>query len=147
MTYFDYMKQISEKLIIQDEDSQKWYIHPDWRYVLHADGLEPEKQDIELTITEDEVKNRLELEVKRRNLKTDKTALIANWLYTLLTTTAEPALTDAENQLAAGWIEYMKDKDHIKEQKEKLDKKEEALEQKQSFMEVLPGMNFAKRKP
>lgn len=116
-------------------------------YILHADGLEPEKQDIELTITEDEVKNRLELEVKRRNLKTDKTALIANWLYTLLTTTAEPALTDVENQLAAGWIEYMKDKDHIKEQKEKLDKKEEALEQKQSFMEVLPGMNFAKRKP
>lgn len=147
MTYFDYMKQISDKLIVQDEDSQKWYINPDWIYVLHADGLEPEKQDIELTITEDEVKNRLELEVKRRNLKTDKTALIANWLYTLLTTTAEPALTDAENQLAAGWIEYMKDKDHIKEQKEKLDKKEEALEQKQSFMEVLPGMNFAKRKP
>ena len=147
MTYFDYMKQISDKLIVQDEDSQKWYINPDWIYILHADGLEPEKQDIELTITEDEVKNRLELEVKRRNLKTDKTALIANWLYTLLTTTAEPALTDAENQLAAGWIEYMKDKDHIKEQKEKLDKKEEALEQKQSFMEVLPGMNFAKRKP
>lgn len=147
MTYFDYMKQISDKLIVQDDDSQKWYINPDWIYILHADGLEPEKQEIEPAITENEVKNRLELEVKRRNLKTDKTALIANWLYTLLTTTAEPALTDAENQLAAGWIEYMKDKDHIKEQKEKLDKKEEALEQKQSFMEVLPGMNFAKRKP
>ena len=147
MTYFDYMKQISDKLIVQDDDSQKWYINPDWIYILHADGLEPEKQEIEPAITENEVKNRLELEVKRRNLKTDKTALIANWLYTLLTTTAEPALTDAENQLAAGWIEYMKDKDHIKEQKEKLDKKEDALEQKQSFMEVLPGMNFAKRKP
>ena len=141
------MKHISDKLIIQDDDSQKWYIHPDWMYILHADGLDPEKQEIKPAITEDEVKNRLELEVKRRNLKIDKTALIANWLYTLLTTTAEPALTDAENQLAAGWIEYMKDKDHIKEQKEKLDKKEEALEQKQNFMEVLPGMNFAKRKP
>lgn len=146
MTYLEYVKQARDMFIVKDEESGKFYLRPDWRHAIDVDGFYPDTHIDGYHLSVDELHEYLELEVGRLNLKADKTSYISNWIYTVLTSTVEPALTDAENQFAAQIIDYMKEKNQIEQKEKELTKQEETLQQKTNIFNSAPGFDFSKKK-
>lgn len=147
MTYNSYMKTVCEMLIIENDETGKCYIRPDWKFVLQSDNLLPESTVKGYNLSIDELFEYMQLEVERRNLSVDKMSYIANWLFALITETIEPSLTEAENEAAVNIINYMKEKKQLENKEKELAQKEQAVYTKQKVVDFAPGMNFAKRMP
>lgn len=147
MTYNSYMKTVCEMLIIENDETGKCYIRPDWKFVLQSDNLLPESTVKGYNLSIDELFEYMQLEVERRNLSVDKMSYIANWLFALITETIEPSLTEAENEAAVNIINYMKEKKQLENKEKELAQKEQAVHTKQKVVDFAPGMNFAKRIP
>lgn len=147
MTYNSYMKTVCEKLIIENDETGKCYIRPDWKFVLQSDNLLPESTVKGYNLSIDELFEYMQLEVEKRNLSIDKMSYIANWLFALITETIEPSLTEAENEAAVNIINYMKEKKQLENKEKELAQKEQAVHTKQKVVDFAPGMNFAKRMP
>lgn len=147
MTYNSYMKTVCEMLIIENDETGKCYIRPDWKFVLQSDNLLPESTVKGYNLSIDELFEYMQLEVERRNLSVDKTSYVANWLFALITETIEPSLTEAENEAAVNIINYMKEKKQLENKEKELAQKEQAVHTKQKVVDFAPGMNFAKRMP
>ncbi len=147
MTYNSYMKTVCEMLIIENDETGKCYIRPDWKFVLQSDNLLPESTVKGYNLSIDELFEYMQLEVERRNLSVDKMSYIANWLFALITETIEPSLTEAENEAAVNIINYMKEKKQLENKEKELAQKEQAVHTKQKVVDFAPGMNFAKRMP
>lgn len=147
MTYNSYMKTVCEKLIIENDETGKCYIRPDWKFVLQSDNLLPESTVKNYDLSMDELFEYMQLEIERRNMSVDKMGYVANWLYTLITETVEPSLTEAENEAAVNIINYMKEKKQLENKEKELAQKEQAVHTKQKVVDFAPGMNFAKRMP
>ena len=147
MTYNSYMKTVCEMLIIENNETGKYYIRPDWKFVLQSDNLLPESTVKGYDLSMDELFEYMQLEIERRNLSVDKMSYVANWLYTLITETVEPSLTEAENEAAVNIINYMKEKKQLESKEKELAQKEQAVHTKQKVVDFAPGMNFAKRMP
>lgn len=145
MTYNSYMKTVCEMLIIENDETGKCYIRPDWKFVLQSDNLLPESTVKGYNLSIDELFEYMQLEVERRNLSVDKMSYIANWLFALITETIEPSLTEAENEAAVNIINYMKEKKQLENKEKELAQKEQAVHTKQKVVDFAPGMNFAKR--
>ena len=147
MTYNSYMKTVCEMLIIENDETGKYYIRPDWKFVLQSDNLLPESTVKGYDLSMDELFEYMQLEIEKRNLSVDKMGYIANWLFALITETIEPSLTEAENEAAVNIINYIKEKKQLENKEKELAQKEQAVHTKQKVVDFAPGMNFAKRMP
>ena len=147
MTYNSYMKTVCEMLIIENDETGKYYIRPDWKFVLQSDNLLPESTVKGYDLSMDELFEYMQLEIEKRNLSVDKMGYIANWLFALITETIEPSLTEAENEAAVNIINYIKEKKQLENKEKELALKEQAVHTKQKVVDFAPGMNFAKRMP
>lgn len=109
MLYTEFILKAKELTIIQDEETQQWYLEPEWQDILYRNGLGQldELNDSYLSGWYD-VEDILKLEVERRNRLNDKTPFVMNWLYDLLTTTVEPAMLQEETDYIKQVVEFMK---------------------------------------
>jgi len=97
-------------------------------------------------ITWEDVREILELEVKKINALHDNTRAVVDWLYLAINEVIEPTMVDQENELLKNVTEYMKLNASLKDREKNIEKKEKALEDKSNIVQLTPGMNFSKRK-
>lgn len=142
MLWGDFWLEMVDNCVMQDEDTGHWFVDPEFYVHAHAVGLSP------LAVTDEQVnwpmvKDALELEVKRRNLRQDKVKSLMDVLYMLLSEAQNGPLTDMSNGLVEEMLAFMKEKEKIEVQKEALEQYNKAsIAQKQ-----LPkAMTFAKKK-
>lgn len=111
MLYSDYILKAKELTITYDEDSKISYLEPDWQTILHSNGL-GNLEDIKDMYIEGwyDLEDVLKLEVEKRNARMSKKNLVYEWLYDLITSTIEPAMTDEENDLVQGMLELAKER-------------------------------------
>lgn len=81
MTFKEYSEEI-RRLLVMCGDSGVWFLIPDWRHILKEWNLTPDNCEEQLTL--DEVKEILELEVKRLNALDDARFKIQNSLNKII---------------------------------------------------------------
>lgn len=147
MLYSEYMDKVKDIALLTNENTGLTYIRPDYEYIL--DGEEFSLDDVTdfENVSKLVVHNQLLLERDMRNAQTDKTAIVMQWLYDVITTVVEPAIVDEQNQLIKDMLEYRKERNAIDERTKKLDEKQQALEEKSKIMPMNFGMDFSKKKP
>jgi hypothetical protein len=118
MLYVDFASKIKEVAISQDEETELWYVEPEWVNIIHREGL-GDLEDLEDSYITDwlDVEDMLKLEVERRNLKSKlKFNAVIDWLYETITATVEPAMLEEESAYIKNVVEFMKanhEKDNI----------------------------------
>lgn len=109
MLYTDFIIKAKELAITQDEDTQIWYVEPEWQDILYRNGL----GDLE-SLTDSylsgwyDVEDILKLEAERRNIRQDKKSYVINWLYDIITTAIEPEMLSEETDFIKQMVEYIK---------------------------------------
>lgn len=100
MLYSDYILKAKELTIAYDEDAMIHYLEPDWQTILHENNL-GNLEDVKDMHIEGwyDLEDVLKLEVEKRNAISSKQNLVFEWLYSVISSTVEPAMTDAENTM------------------------------------------------
>lgn len=145
MLYDVYINKAMAEVIVDDDDSSGYsYLDPHYRSILIEMNMEPD-------IIEDRkvdwqwLREVLDLEVTRRNRVTDKSRFVADWLFSIITSTIDPAMISEENELMKNMMEYMKLNHELNEREAEIERKEEIQEKKSNIVELMPGINFSKR--
>ena len=147
MLYSEYMDKVKELALITNEDTGMTYIRPDYEYLLSASHLDlDEVTDFE-DVTKSVVYRQLLLERDMRNAQKDKTHIVMQWLYDVISTVVEPAIVEEQNKLIQDMLAYRKERNAIDERTKKLDEKQQALEEKSKILPMNFGMDFSKKKP
>lgn len=148
MLYAEFMHELKDMAIVQDEENGMYSIRPDYRYTASLEDLDPKKITDFAGVTWDIIREDLELDVVQRNQRESKIHLVVGWLYDLLTTAVDPFVTQEENELIQNIVEYMAQKDKLVTKEAELEKKEDLLNKKEDLGNVVQmhGLNFAKRK-
>lgn len=110
MLYSEFIYKAKELTIMQDEDTNLWYLEPEWMDILYRNNLGQldDLNDSYLSGWYD-VEDILKLEVERRNLSTAKKKYaVIDWLYDTITTTVEPAMMQEETDYIKQVMEFMK---------------------------------------
>lgn len=145
MLYTEFMKKAEEFILSYDEDSGLTYLEPDYVAILRGLKMDPEKDISDYPLSWAGLEDRMRLEVERRNKLDDRTKYVVDWLYSVLTAAIEPAMLQEENELMKNMMDYMNLNVALKEKEKNLAQKEEALDQKQNVVKMMPGINFSKR--
>ena len=148
MLYAEFMNNMKEMALVQDEENGLWSIRPDYRYTAYLEDMDIRDISDFDDVSWDIIREELALDVAQRNQRESKTHLVIGWLYELLTTAIDPLVTQEETELLKNITEYMEQKNELITKEQELNKKEDILNQKEdvSNMVQLPGLNFAKRK-
>lgn len=143
MTYFETVDKAAELTVLTDSVTGAAYLDPYYKCLLREMNIHLENDPDDRELGE-----ALRLVVKKLNAQSDKIRPVLEWLYEMVIATAEPAVTQEENELMKNMLEYMEQKERIKEKEAALDQKEKALDVKEDTGKILPfGINFAKKKP
>lgn len=145
MLYTEFMKKAEEFILSYDEDSGLTYLEPDYVAILRGLKMNPEEDISDYPLSWAGFEDRMKLEVERRNKLDDRTKYVVDWLYSVLTAAIEPAMLQEENELMKNMMDYMNLNVALKEKEKNLAQKEEALDQKQNVVKMMPGINFSKR--
>lgn len=146
MTYHETINQAIELVVLTDEDTGVSYLEPRYRDLLRETNLHLPDNETPGDAADQELWEILKLEVEKRNAKSNVLHALAEWAYTILTQTIDPALLDEENELMKNITEYMQTNQEVKEKKVELEQKEKELDEKQNLSSKLPvGLNFSKR--
>lgn len=86
--------------VVQQAASGVWYLEPLWM-------LEPDVQ-VDDTECMAQVRDMLELAVKKKNAEGDMVHPVVDWLYKLMTEEGQYALNEGEIKLMEDMMEYMK---------------------------------------
>jgi hypothetical protein len=113
-----------------NEQSGVAYVEPLWREIIVAEDLEKENPGV----SDAEILEVLQLAATKHNVTVDRSKMVINWLYEMLTNTIDPAMLDQENDLMKNMLEYMKANE----------RRDEQMDSKQKVSKMLPGMSFAK---
>lgn len=111
MLYSVFISKAIDLVIIEDEETNIWYLDPMWEDTLHRNGL-GDLEDLEDSYITDwlAVEDILKLEVKRRNImRMNKVKTVIDWLYDLITATVEPAMLAEETDYVKAVTEFMKE--------------------------------------
>ena len=147
MLYSEYMDKVKAIALLTNENTGLTYIRPDYEYILNHVNLSlGDVTDFE-NVSKLVVYNQLLLERDMRNAQTDKTAIVMQWLYDVITTVVEPAIVEEQNQLIKDMLEYRKERNAIDERTKELDQKQQMLEDKNNVLHMNFGMDFSKKKP
>ena len=143
MTYFEAMEAAIELTVVTDSISGMSYLEPNYRLLLKESGISlPDDKD------GSELYELLHLEVEKRNAKLNRLQPVLDWLYDVMTTTVDPAVTQEENELIKNVMDYMKLNSELKVKEKELEQKEQGLEVKERVGNVIPfDINFNKKKP
>ena len=82
-----------------------------------------------------------------RNAQTDKTPVVMQWMYDVISTVVEPALVEEQNKLIKDMLEYRKERNAIDDRTKELDQKQQVLEEKSKVLPMNFGIDFSKKKP
>lgn len=147
MLYSEYMDKAKEIALLTNENTGLTYIRPDYEYILAASELKlADVSDFE-HVNMDIVHRQLLLERDMRNAQRDKTPVVMQWLYDVISTVIEPALVEEQNKLIQDMLAYRKERNAIDERTKQLDQKQQALEEKSKIIPLNFGMDFSKKKP
>ena len=143
MTYFEAMEAAIELTVVTDSISGMSYLEPNYRLLLKESGISlPNDKD------GSELYELLHLEVEKRNAKLNRLQPVLDWLYDVMTTTVDPAVTQEENELIKNVMDYMKLNSDLKVKEKELEQKEQGLEVKERVGNVIPfDINFNKKRP
>lgn len=108
MLYSEFTKKAKE-LTITKASNDLFYLEPDWRSILHENELFFDEIS-DYHIQPEEIKEVLELEVKKRNTILSNKPFVINWLYDLITTQIDPAMLAEETEFIKHMIEFEKTK-------------------------------------
>ena len=145
MLYIDFFKKASEAVILQDENSGVFFLDPHYRVTLKDWNLDPD--DIEdYPCTMNGIRETMKLEVERLNAAQDKSLVVMDWLYGIITAAVQPAILQEENEYIKNMMEYMKLNASLKEKEKDLAHRETQLEDKDNIRQMMPGMSFSKKK-
>lgn len=145
MLYTEFMKKAEEFILSYDEDSGLTYLEPDYVVILRGLKMNPEEDISDYPLSWAGLEDRMKLEVEKLNKLDDRTKYVVDWLYSVLTAAIEPAMLQEENELMKNMMDYMNLNVSLKEKEKNLAQKEEALDQKQNVVKMMPGINFSKR--
>lgn len=100
MIYSDYILKAKELTIGYNEEAMVYYLEPEWQTILHDNNL-GNLEDVKDMYIEGwyDLEDVLKLEVEKRNAITSKKNLVYDWIYNVISSSADPLLTDAENDL------------------------------------------------
>ena len=147
MLYSEYMDKVKSIALLTNENNGLTYIRPDYAYLVAASELKLEDVSDFNGVTDSIVLEQLKLERDMRNAQNDKTSVVAEWLYDVITTVVEPTIVEQQNQLIKDMLAYQKEKNAIDERTKALDMQQQVLEEKSKIIPMNFGMNFAKKKP
>lgn len=147
MLYKEYMNKVKEIALLTDEKTGLTFIRPDYEYVLEIEGTKMDDISDFETATRAGVYRQLLLERDMRNAKQDKTPIVMQWIYDVISTVVEPAMVEEQNKLIADMLAYRKERNAIDERTKALEVQEQALEEKSKIIPLNLGMDFSKKKP
>ena len=147
MLYSEYMDKVKELALITNEDTGMTYIRPDYEYLISASQLDLDDVTDFEDVTRTVVYRQLLLERDMRNAQKDKTQIVMQWLYDVISTVVEPALVEEQNKLIKDMLEYRKERNAIDERTKELDLQQQVLEEKSKIIPMNFGMDFSKKKP
>lgn len=147
MLYKEYMNKVKEIALLTDEKTGLTFIRPDYEYALEIEGTKMDDISDFETATRAGVYRQLLLERDMRNAKQDKTPIVMQWIYDVISTVVEPAMVEEQNKLIADMLAYRKERNAIDERTKALEVQEQALEEKSKIIPLNLGMDFSKKKP
>jgi len=147
MLYSEYMDKVKEIALLTNENTGLTYIRPDYEYILNAGELKLEDVSDFDDVSKEIVYRQLLLERDMRNAQQDKTPVVMQWLYDVISTVVEPAIIEEQNKLIQDMLAYRKERNAIDERTKKLDEKQQALDEKSKILPMNFGMDFSKKKP
>lgn len=138
MNEINMMAALFEQAVITDDKSGITYVEPNYRFMIqrlieeHPDWKQYADVMAEMCV----------MEAKKRNAKANKINSILEWVDAIISDTAEPALTDTQNNLIADLVDYLKNKDQLAEREQDL----QAREADANMKNILPlGLNMKRR--
>lgn len=135
MLYTEFMNRVCDTCIFTSEITGKSFIAPCYKVYMKEDGLDPKDvSDIEVTF--EDVKEYMELEIKRRDALTDNLPNVVDWIADLVFNQAEVGIQQEANDIANDLIEYMKLKKELEVKKDLVGKEEN---------KKISGFNFNKK--
>lgn len=144
MTYYDVVNQAIELTVITDEETAWSYLEPRYREVLRDNGIHLPGNMLNGDAKDEELWEILKLEVEKRNAKHNVAHALAEWAYTVLTQTIDPALVNEENELMSNIIDYMKLNQEVKDREKELSEREAKVNMKEKTRKIAP-ISFAKK--
>lgn len=147
MLYSEYMDKVKEIALLTNENTGLAYIRPDYEYILDVGELKIEDVSDFKAADKETVYRQLLLERDMRNAQQNKTPVVMQWLYDVISTVVEPAIIEEQNKLVQDMLAYRKERNAIDERTKKLDEKQQALEEKSKILPMNFGMDFSKKKP
>ena len=146
MTYMEAVEKAIEATVSFDSSTGFAYVEPLYRMTLRSEGLVYNKSfpmTAELP-SEGEMAEILKLFVEKVNAKQNKVNAVMNWLYDVITQTADPAMNEENNELFKDMLEYMKMKEKIRNEKtQEAESKDSAIK---DAKKIIPfDLNFSKR--
>lgn len=109
MLYSKFIEKVKDITITYDEDAMVYYLEPDWQTIIYEHGLQDFEAVTDMHIEGwYDLEDVLKLEVEKRNAITSRKNVVFNWLYEIISTNADPGLTDAENNIFAALMDKNK---------------------------------------
>jgi len=108
MLYSEFILKAKD-LTIEQHDNGLWYLNPEWQDVLcrNLTSNLDELTDNFLSGWYD-VEDILRLEVEKRNTMSDNKKYVIDWIFEVLATVVEPAITSEETDLIKAATEFIK---------------------------------------
>ena len=118
MLYSDYISKAKELTISYNEEAVVYYLEPDWQTILYENNMSDLESipDIHIEGWYD-LEDVLKLEVEKRNAISSKKNLVYDWLYSLITSTIDPAMIEEETNLVQSMIELSRTKNELSSEK------------------------------
>lgn len=95
-------------LTITQADNGMYYLEPTWFLILWNNNMRLNTITDKPKVSEDMLREILELEVKRRNTGHSKKPAVIDWLYEIITAQIEPAILAEETDYIKQVTEFMK---------------------------------------
>ncbi len=109
MIYAEYMMKAKDIAISFDDDSQTYYLEPEWKTYLYENELgDLDSVSGAYPLTWFDVEDVLRLEVERLNKKMSKINHVVDWVYDLISQNIDPMMMQEETEYVANVLEYLK---------------------------------------
>lgn len=147
MTYDEFISKILLNVVMLNDYNDMWELIPSYRRQIQNLDLKLEDITDYKEATWEEIFEQVKMEIEYHNRQLDKSVDVMNWIYDLIVTSIDPAITDVQNDYIKDVTEYLREKKNIQAKEQALAEKQSALEGKEKIKELVPGMNFSIKKP
>ncbi|MDO4802981.1 MAG: hypothetical protein Q4A15_12515 [Prevotellaceae bacterium] len=146
MLFYEFYSKAKDTCVRSDDFSGEFYLEPLYKILLAEEGLDV-KDISDKEITLNDLKEMLELDVKKHNAIESRTREVMSWIWDIINSKVDPLVIDEQNDYIKNLTEYFKEKkDMITAE---LDKQAKSEEIKSKVNSQTPGsnmFNFSKRK-